>query len=599
METSSAFRLSRKPRLRTTRPSSPEATVQKLPDLIVIQHQDFSRSPITKGEKAAFFAPIPTESDDVVDCEEGVQRVPAFMCTVATRLLGETGLKLITAVENNDVEWCRSLLDSIPLIDANVTNGQSWSALHIAAMRGYEQVCEVLLDYGERVNVNSKTERLETPLHFACIAGCKRIVQALIRAGANVDVVDIEGNSPLHLVVMGKHKDILAWVLLRGPDLSIKNLEGLTAADLADSDMLNVLLAGLRPREELPCTPKGSKEGQFSRSLSTSDFSPIRKMSPQDFQILQQLGKGSFGEVFLVQKVDNNKLYAMKVLPKERIISENLIKYALTERKVTSYLKHPFIVSLNYAFQTGEKLFLVLDFCPGGDLGWHLQREKRFSEYRARLYLCEVILALEELHKRNIVYRDLKPDNVLLDAEGHAMLTDFGLSKEEVSDENLTSSFCGSIAYLAPEVLGRQAHGKAVDWYLLGVLLYEMLIGQPPYFSPDKDQLFRNIKHGRLRFPGVLSKQAKLLLTEVRIRQLLQRDPGRRLGAGRRDAEEVKEHLFFYGVKWEAVARRELRPPIPPRPNLDLNAINPDKVYGKAQDQPDNRVAGWSFIGPM
>lgn len=599
MEPSS--RPSHRLRFHPFRPTSPEATVQKLPDLIVIKHHDFSRSPISKAQESAFFPSLPTESDEVVDCEEGVQRVPAFVCTAATKLPGEVKAELICAVESNDAEWCRSLLDSIPLIDANVATAQGCTALHVAAMRGYEEVCEVLLDYGERVNVNSKTERLQTALHLACFLGCKRIVQALIRAGANIDVVDIEGNTPLHLTVVEKHVDVLRWLLVRAPDLSIKNLEGKTAADLADSEVLNVMLAGLKLREaaELPCTPKNMKDAHFSRSLSTSDFSPMRKLSPQDFQVLQQLGKGSFGEVFLVQKVDTQKLFAMKVLPKDKIMSENLIKYALTERKVTSYLKHPFIVSLNYAFQTAEKLFLVLDFCPGGDLGWHLQREKRFSEYRARLYISEIILALEELHRRNIVYRDLKPDNVVLDAEGHAMITDFGLSKEEVSDEHLTSSFCGSIAYLAPEVLGRQAHGKAVDWYLLGVLLYEMLIGQPPYFSPNKDQLFRNIQHGKLRFPGVLSRQAKSLLIEVGSRQLLQRDPGRRLGAGRRDADEVKEHPFFYGMKWEAVARRELRPPIPPRPNLDLSSVNPDKVYGSAQDQPDNRVAGWSFIGPM
>lgn len=596
METHS--RLQRKLRFCTLRPTSPEATVQKLPDLVVVQHPDFSRSPISKATETPFFPSLPTESDEVADCEEGVQRIPAFVCTAATRLPEEVKAELICAVESNDTEWCRCLLDSIPLIDANVTTGQGYTALHIAAMRGYEEICEVLLDYGERVNVNSKTEKLHTALHFACSLGCKRIVQALIRAGAHIDVVDIEGNSPLHLTVAGKHVDVLRWLLGRAPDLSIKNLEGQTAADLADSEVLNVMLAGLK-LAELPCTPKQTKDSHFFRSLSTSDCSPVRKLSPQDFQVLQQLGKGSFGEVFLVQKLDNQKLFAMKVLPKEKIMSENLIKYALTERKVTSYLKHPFIVSLNYAFQTAEKLFLVLDFCPGGDLGWHLQREKRFSEYRARLYISEVVLALEELHKRNIVYRDLKPDNVILDAEGHAMLTDFGLSKEEVSDEHLTSSFCGSIAYLAPEVLGRQAHGKAVDWYLLGVLLYEMLMGQPPYFSPNKDQLFRNIQHGRLRFLGVLSRQAKSLLIEVSNRQLLQRDPGRRLGAGRRDADEVKEHPFFYGIKWEAVARRELRPPIPPRPNLDLSSINPDKVYGSALDQPDNRVAGWSFVGPM
>ena len=147
-----------------------------------------------------------------------------------------------------------------------------------------------------------------------------------------------------------------------------------------------------------------------------------------------------------------------------------------------SYTKHPFIVSLNFAFQTREKLFMILDYCPGGDLAKVLSKEKRLSEQRAKIYISEILLAIQDLHKRDIIFRDLKPDNVVLDHEGHANLTDFGLSKEGVLDNISANSFCGSIAYLAPEMLKRSGHGKSVDWYLLGVLLYEMLVGNPPYF---------------------------------------------------------------------------------------------------------------------
>ena len=171
-------------------------------------------------------------------------------------------------------------------------------------------------------------------------------------------------------------------------------------------------------------------------------------------------------------------------------MGQNLVKYAITERNVLSITRHPFIVGLNYAFQTRDKLFLILDYCPGGDLGKVLCREKRFTEDRARIYLAEVLLALEDLHKRDIIFRDLKPDNVVLDADGHALLTDFGLSKEGVLDNEGAKSFCGSVAYLAPEMLKRIGHGKSVDWYLLGVLLYEMLVGIPPYFTNNKEKLF-------------------------------------------------------------------------------------------------------------
>jgi serine/threonine protein kinase len=168
------------------------------------------------------------------------------------------------------------------------------------------------------------------------------------------------------------------------------------------------------------------------------------------------------------------------------VARQNISKYVRTEKNVQSIVKHPFIVRLHCAFQTKARLFMVMDYCGGGDIGHVLQREKRLTEEAARVYLAEVLLAIEELHSREIIYRDLKPDNVVLDDQGHAMLTDFGLSKEGVSDSDSTLSFCGSVAYLAPEMLRRSGHGKSVDWYLLGVLLYEMLVGIPPYFNRNK-----------------------------------------------------------------------------------------------------------------
>ena len=213
-------------------------------------------------------------------------------------------------------------------------------------------------------------------------------------------------------------------------------------------------------------------------------------MCPRDFTALRELGKGSFGEVYLVEKISNKQLFAMKILNKQQVISKNLIRYAMTERNVLSVSHHPFIISLHYAFQTKDKLYLILDYCPGGDLGKSLHKEKKFPEWRSRIYVAEVLLALEDLHKRNIIFRDLKPDNIVIDEQGHAMLTDFGLSKQNVFDNSMAKSFCGSVAYLAPEMIKRQGHGKAVDWYLLGVVLYEMLVGAPPYYSSNREKLF-------------------------------------------------------------------------------------------------------------
>jgi len=210
------------------------------------------------------------------------------------------------------------------------------------------------------------------------------------------------------------------------------------------------------------------------------------KIGLNSFTPVQLLGKGSFGEVYLVKKKTTNKLYAMKIISKNMIIGQNITKYVYTEKNIQSILKHPFIVRLYCAFQTKTKLVMVMDYCKGGDLGYVLQREKKLSEDRARIYLAEVLLAISELHSREIIYRDLKPDNVVLDEDGHALLTDFGLSKEGMKGTEFTQSFCGSVAYLAPEMLRRSGHGRTVDWYLLGVLLYEMLVGIPPYFNRNK-----------------------------------------------------------------------------------------------------------------
>ena len=250
-------------------------------------------------------------------------------------------------------------------------------------------------------------------------------------------------------------------------------------------------------------------------TTNSDEYSDSRSLGPEDFEGLGILGKGSFGEVFLVRDLRNNKMYAMKILRKDKVLGSNIVRYAFTERNIMSGINHPFIVKLHYAFQTKEKLAFVMDYCPGGDLSYYINREGTFTEDRARIYICEILLALEELHNNGIIFRDLKPENVVLDADGHAKLTDFGLSKEGVRDGQLTRSFCGSIAYLAPEMIKRQGHNKNVDWYLLGVILYEMLHGTPPYYSSNRDQLFHNIVRAKLQLGKHVSVRAASLLQKV------------------------------------------------------------------------------------
>ena len=322
-----------------------------------------------------------------------------------------------------------------------------------------------------------------------------------------------------------------------------------------------------------------------------------KTISPSDFICLGQIGKGSFGEVFLVKKIENSKLYAMKVLSKEKIFNQNLLKYALTERNVLSLSEHPFIVKLNYAFQTSSKLFLILDYCTNGDLSKHLYHEKRFSETRAKYYICEIILALEHLHKLNIIFRDLKPDNVVLDNEGHVKITDFGLCKEGIFDGNYTKSFCGSMAYLAPEMILKNGYSKCVDWYLLGILFYEMLFGNPPFLSDNKDDLFKNIlekDENEIFFPDYISKECQNF-----IKSLLTKNPEKRLG-NLKDAIEIKNHPYFNDVNWNKVYYKNL--PVPkykiydgknflykqPRLFQNDDNVNKEKIE-------KNHINGWSF----
>ena len=327
------------------------------------------------------------------------------------------------------------------------------------------------------------------------------------------------------------------------------------------------------------------------------------KIGANNFICLALLGQGSFGEVYLVNKKNTNEYYAMKVLDKKKIEQQNIIKYALTERNVLSIINFPFIVKLNYAFQTKDKLFLLLDYCPGGDLSKQLYIQTRFSEPKAKFYICEITLAIGELHKHDIIFRDLKPDNIVIDKEGHAMLTDFGLSKEGIHDKKMAKSFCGSVAYLAPEMLNRTGHGKAVDWYLLGVVFFEMLVGLPPYFSNNQEQIFKNIDNAELIIPNFISKKAQNL-----IRSLLIKDPRERLGS-KYDVEEIKNHPYFEDIDWDKVYNREYLPPPIIRDN------NQVKFFGYPQYFSDNNNSnikeeglnndyfndnknyeGWSFV---
>ncbi|KAF2843102.1 kinase-like protein [Patellaria atrata CBS 101060] len=302
---------------------------------------------------------------------------------------------------------------------------------------------------------------------------------------------------------------------------------------------------------------------------------------PEDFQILKLIGKGTFGQVFQVRKKDTGRIYAMKVLSKKVIIQKKEIAHTLGERNIlvrTATTDSPFIVGLKFSFQTATDLYLVTDYMSGGELFWHLQKEGRFNENRAKFYIAELILALQHLHQNDIVYRDLKPENILLDANGHIALCDFGLSKANLTEGDTTNTFCGTTEYLAPEVLlDEQGYTKMVDFWSLGVLVFEMCCGWSPFYAEDTQQMYKNIAFGKVRFPR------DALSTEGRnfVKGLLNRNPKHRLGATN-DAEELKAHPFFNDIDWDALMKKNLVPPFKPKLKSELDTSNFDPEFTNA-----------------
>ena len=236
------------------------------------------------------------------------------------------------------------------------------------------------------------------------------------------------------------------------------------------------------------------------------------------FRIEKVLGKGAFGKVLLVTKLDSGKPYAMKVLKKEVLEKRNQRVHTQAEREILEGTRdHPFIVQMRFAFQTQDKLYMVLDFMAGGELFFHLRKSGRFTEDRARFYIAEILLAMEFIHEQNVIYRDLKPENVLLDEDGHVCITDFGLSKTglEGNSGDKAFTFCGTPEYLAPEIIKGVGHGKEVDFWSLGALLYEMLAGAPPFYSKNREDMFKQILNTPVTMKPFFSDGAADLLKNL------------------------------------------------------------------------------------
>ena len=298
------------------------------------------------------------------------------------------------------------------------------------------------------------------------------------------------------------------------------------------------------------------------------------KLSYKDFKALKLLGTGSFGRVLLVRYLKNNILYAMKILSKKQIKLKHQEEHTKTERDLMVKINNPFIVNINFAFQDDSKLYIVSDFMQGGDMFYHLHSKKKFEESIVKFYAIELILGLGFLHKNNMIYRDLKPENVLMDSKGHLKISDFGLSKILENPNDKAYTICGTPQYLAPEILENKGYDKSVDWWSLGCFIYEMLTGYIPFYIPKGNRINPEVFNEPINFPPGINPLATDLIS-----QLLKTNPKDRLGYGEEDDEKIKSHEFFKDVEWEKYWKKEIEPPFVPELNDEMDLKYFDKMF--------------------
>ncbi|KAI8884754.1 kinase-like protein [Backusella circina FSU 941] len=311
-------------------------------------------------------------------------------------------------------------------------------------------------------------------------------------------------------------------------------------------------------------------------SIMTTPVQLKGKVGLDDFNLLAVLGKGNFGKVLLAEEKYTNELYAIKVLKKRFVLDNQELESTRSEKEVflaANIGRHPFLSNLHSTFQTETRIYFVMEYVSGGDLMLHIQRE-HFSAIRSRFYACEVLLALEHLHKNGIIYRDLKLDNVMICSDGHIKLVDYGLCKTHMWENSMTTTFCGTPEFMAPEILLENRYGREIDWWAFGVFIYEMLLGQAPFKGEDEDEIFDAILDGQILYPMDMPKDSISICDA-----LLERDPRYRLGSGRGGSQEIKDHPFFNGVDWDDVLDKQIIPPFIPYLNSRADTSNFDEDF--------------------
>ncbi|KAF1344534.1 kinase-like domain-containing protein [Delphinella strobiligena] len=349
------------------------------------------------------------------------------------------------------------------------------------------------------------------------------------------------------------------------------------------------------PAQQNDVAATTASNGAVRSSLPVqASANPVRetkgKYTLTDFQISRTLGTGSFGRVHLVQSKHNQRFYAVKVLKKAQVVKMKQVEHTNDERRMLQKVKHPFLITLWGTFQDSKNLYMVMDFIEGGELFSLLRKSQRFPNPVAKFYAAEVTLALDYLHSLNIIYRDLKPENLLLDRHGHLKITDFGFAKE-VPD--ITWTLCGTPDYLAPEVVSSKGYNKSVDWWSLGILIFEMLCGFTPFWDSGSPlKIYENILRGRVKYPPYVHPDAQDLLSK-----LITHDLTKRLGNLHGGSKDVMQHPWFAEVTWERLAKKDIDAPyVPPVRGGQGDASLFDKypeeteAYGNMGDDPHGRL---------
>ncbi|CAI2355831.1 unnamed protein product [Caenorhabditis sp. 36 PRJEB53466] len=321
---------------------------------------------------------------------------------------------------------------------------------------------------------------------------------------------------------------------------------------------------------------------QMEKKLCLDEQEPII-VNKEDFEIVKFLQSGGFGDVHQVRKTtgrDAGKIFAMKVISRKKVLEKNRkIGSMKTERRIMEAIDSSFCCKLFYSFETDQKLYLVMEYLSGGEL-FNIRSQRAFTEEMAQFYLAEVIVALSYLHSLNIIYRDLKTENVVLDVSGHVKLVDFGSCKDNVTGRSQAKTLCGTIEYMAPEMLLKSGHGRPVDWWSLGIFFIEMLTNRTPFYDKDSKKMKKKIFECQLILPEHMTDAAADL-----VKKLIVPDPDSRLGSGPTDSEEIKSHPFFNNIDWNKAAERQLEAPIKPENEDAPKAENSSE--NSAQDEND------------